>query len=274
MVEAMRHALVGWSEVVCARCGVEFRTKDVERGMCPPCEEAEKAATRLEREARQVLETCESWVPAWCLHAGMAPREATAEWEKVPASVRRAMTRAEGIDAMLRGERPRGGFGLVGATGTGKTFALAALLKRHAVARWKMRAPVMGLACKKQFARWVRWPEVAAEFRFMATREKGHDAVGGMVDEWSGIDMLVLDDIGAERVRGDYASDWTTSLLDVVVDRRYNLMQPTWWTTNLSPEEFVGRYGSRLWSRLTGSNPAVLVANGPDLRVQSEGSRG
>jgi len=85
--------------------------------------------------------------------------------------------------------------------------------------------------------------------------------------------VLVLDDLGAERAKGDYSEEWTSSLLDLVIDRRYNEMRATWWTANLGAEEFAARYGTRLWSRLTGANPAVMVPSGPDLRVVPEKGR-
>jgi DNA replication protein DnaC len=172
-----------------------------------------------------------------------------------------------GVREMVAGVTPERGFGLMGATGTGKTFALAAVLKRMAVARWKRLAAVEGLRAKKQFARWVRWPEVVAEFRMSAAREGGQDAVAEMVDAWSEVEVLVVDDLGAERAKSEYSEEWTSSLLDLVIDRRYNDMRPTWWTANLAPEEFGARYGTRMWSRLAGQNPAVLVPSGPDLRV-------
>jgi DNA replication protein DnaC len=77
----------------------------------------------------------------------------------------------------------------------------------------------------------------------------------------------VIDDLGAERFVGaSYAEDWAASQLDLLVDGRYNDMRPTWYTTNLSPKEFLERYGPRLFSRLTAENPMLRVPTIPDMR--------
>lgn len=263
----------GWERRECVTCACPFYAMGVDVTECPPCVEQRTTRERLEREALQVVQKSEAWIPAWCEHVGMTKREASATVEAMPAALRRMLHDPRlGVSVMVTGVTPERGFGLMGATGTGKTFALAALLKVMAQNRWLRLAPTHGLMAKKQFARWVRWPEVVAQFRMAAMRDGGHDAVERMVDEWSEVEVLVVDDLGAERVKASYSEEWTSSLLDLVVDRRYNEMRPTWWTANLTPEEFGQRYGSRLWSRLTGQNPAMVVPSVPDLRVV-EGSK-
>jgi hypothetical protein len=272
VAKAVDRYLGEWVKVKCgsAACGIEFMAlRERNRGFCPPCEEALALAERHKAEAKLVAKHCRSWVEPWCAHVGMTTREASAELSKVPPALERLL-RSPGLEvgsSMLKGVTPANGFGFYGPTGTGKTLALAAVLKRMALERWLRLAPTQGLASKRQFARWVRWPEVVAEFRLTATQDGAQQETAALVECWSEVEVLVLDDLGAERARDDYASDWTTSLLDLVVDRRYNELRPTWWTTNLNLAEFVQRYGTRLFSRLTGQNPAFEVPAGPDLRV-------
>lgn len=257
----------------CVTCGEGVMVRaDVEAIECGRCERERVERENIARQADAVLAAAESWLPSWCDHAGLARREATATLEGVPQPVKVLLGDPRlHVKAMTAGEVPATGFGLIGPTGTGKTFALAAIVQRLAVNRWRRLAPVHGLKVKRQFLRWVRWPEVVAEFRLRAMNDKTHEKVADLVDLWATTEALVLDDLGAERLRSDYSEDWTASLLDVVVDRRHNAMLPTWWTSNLEPDELVARYGTRLWSRLTGPNPAVRVAGGADLRLVRKG---
>lgn len=269
MTKAVEAVVAKWRHVDCGACGQSFATSlDPAPEHCPPCAEHARELARLEAEATRVIQNAERWVERWALRTGMSAREVTAEVVGVPASLARMLRDPRlSVVAMVNGVTPERGFGLVGATGTGKTFALAAILKSMAASRWKRLAAVEGMRATKQFARWVRWPEVVAEFRFRSMRDGGMAEVERTVAEWADVEVLVVDDLGAERARGDYSEDWTSSLLDLVVDRRYNAMRPTWWTANLAPEEMVQRYGTRLWSRLTGQNPALVVPTVPDLRV-------
>lgn len=259
--------------VTCPTCGEGVMVRgQVTTGECSRCERDRVERESLAVQAEAVLAAAESWLPAWCDHAGLARREATARLELVPAGVKSALGDPRlHVKSMTAGEVPASGFGLIGTTGTGKTFALAALVQKMALERWRRLAPAHGLKVKRQFLRWVRWPEVVAEFRLRAMNDKTHEKVADLVDLWSTTEALVLDDLGAERMRSDYSEDWTASLLDVVLDRRHNAMLPTWWTSNLEPDELVARYGSRLWSRLTGPNPAVRIAGGTDLRLVRKG---
>lgn len=50
-------------------------------------------------------------------------------------------------------------------------------------------------------------------------------------------DLLVLDDIGAEKV-----TDWTLDILFRIIDGRYRAKKPTLFTTNFSPTELLHRF--------------------------------
>jgi DNA replication protein DnaC len=50
-------------------------------------------------------------------------------------------------------------------------------------------------------------------------------------------DLLVLDDIGAEKV-----TDWTLDVLFRIIDGRYRAKKPTLFTTNFSPTELLHRF--------------------------------
>lgn len=83
----------------------------------------------------------------------------------------------------------------------------------------------------------------------------------GLLDELSFVDVLVLDDLGAEK-----ASEWTTEQLYAVVNRRWMECLPTIATSNLPIKEFRGAVGGRVFSRLLGDSVLVSMS-GDDRRL-------
>ena len=58
-----------------------------------------------------------------------------------------------------------------------------------------------------------------------------------IMDALQHCDLLVLDDLGAEKV-----SDWTLDVLFRIIDGRYRQKKPTMFTTNFSPTELLYRF--------------------------------
>lgn len=206
-------------------------------------------------------------VDRWLRSRGVSEREITAEGSRVDTRVIDALhkTVPETLRLMAAGEIPRSGFGLGGEAGRGKTFAMVALIRRFVAARWPAFAHTPGAG---RWLEWRRWPEFAAEMRTTATMEGGYAAAEHDAGRLSRAPALVLDDLGAERMRGDgYEGDWIATMLDLLIDRRYNAMKPTWYTTNLTVRELRERYGARMYSRLCSENRLVWIPSGPDLRV-------
>lgn len=81
----------------------------------------------------------------------------------------------------------------------------------------------------------------------------------GALEEACEVDVLVLDDLGAER-----PTDWTAERLHAVVADRYDECRPTIVTSNLSGET-IGQAHPRIWSRLYDSALAAEIA-GADRR--------
>jgi DNA replication protein DnaC len=81
-------------------------------------------------------------------------------------------------------------------------------------------------------------------------------------------DILFLDDLGSERIKGSYVEDFAASQLDVVVDERYRREAPIFYTTNLDMGGLIEFYGARLVSRLCGDNPLVVVTGLKDQRFK------
>lgn len=74
------------------------------------------------------------------------------------------------------------------------------------------------------------------------------------------VDVLILDDLGAEKV-----SEWTRERLDAIVDVRWSEHRRTVVTTNLEPTELSRTLTGRVWSRITDEAVAVRVS-GEDRR--------
>lgn len=75
------------------------------------------------------------------------------------------------------------------------------------------------------------------------------------------VDLLVIDDLGAEK-----ASDWTAEQLGIVVDERYRECRPTIVTSNLSPAHLQAVVGERAWSRLYEDALRHTIAGGDRRR--------
>lgn len=267
--EALRLLTMNWVVGKCPQCGRDtMRLEGAEPGLCAGCREATVAGERVASEYARLMQNMEPWLTAWLLKAGLSRRELTATVAGIPAPVRRAIGHpALGVQRMLQGECPEHGFGLSGTAGTGKTFALAAAFRDMAAARWRLWGPTEGLRATRRWLCWLHWPEATNRMRVEATKDGGLERVENWVARWADVECLMLDDMGAERMRTEYGEDWATAQLDLLVDSRYNNLRPTWWTTNLHPDEFMERYGARLFSRLCGANALVRVPDSADMRM-------
>lgn len=158
------------------------------------------------------------------------------------------------------GEDGRGVFAY-GSVGTGKSWAMSALLKRLWMAYFRRHGRAPSLL-------WLNAATVFADLRAqMGQKHKGPDPLAAARAAW----VLVLDDLGAER-----PSAWTAEHLYVLLNERYERMRPTLVTSNYDLGQLVGRLtptddegstrGEQLVSRLAGMTLQVPFT-GPDRRV-------
>jgi DNA replication protein DnaC len=92
-----------------------------------------------------------------------------------------------------------------------------------------------------------------------------------MLDKVTGVDMLVLDELGRERV-----TEWRDEILHLIVNARYSHRRATIFTTNFdigddpqSPDGLQARVGFRIYSRLHEMCEFVHV-DGADYRERPE----
>jgi len=112
-------------------------------------------------------------------------------------------------------------------------------------------------------------PQTNVSYRFLPTSELmlelkasfSRDGEKGVLDHHRKPTVLVLDDIGAEKV-----SDWSRQMFYTLIDRRYRDMSITIITSNLSLAKISELIDDRISSRIP-EMCEVVHLTGPDKRV-------
>jgi DNA replication protein DnaC len=124
------------------------------------------------------------------------------------------------------------GLWLFGDTGTGKTtlamlVSKAALETGHSVAIYSL-------------------PKLLARIRRTYDAEPGGDSYAAFFERLTAVDLLHIDDFGAEK-----RSDWVLEQLYSLVNERYEDERSIMLTTNLTVDKLEDQIGDRTVSRLT-----------------------
>ncbi len=148
-------------------------------------------------------------------------------------------------------ERIDGGRGLwiQGSTGTGKT-TLAMLVSKAALDAGRTAA-IYSL------------PRLLARIRRTFDAEAGEDSYFTFFNRLVSVDLLHLDDLGAES-----RTEWVLEQLYAIIDRRYSDERSILVTTNLSESQLSEQLGERITSRLVEMCGDPLELTGADHRVQ------
>ena len=166
-------------------------------------------------------------------------RYKNAEYESVPEQIR-ALCKSMG--------ESRKGIYLHGSVGTGKTHFAYAIKKHH-------DKPETG-----RFAMLWNMTELLHDMRkdFDAPYgEKMRPEESIMAHKW----LVIIDDVGAEKI-----SDWVAETFYLIVNRRYEDMLPTIFTSNLNPQALADRIGDRTVSRIVEMCDVVEIS-GTDRRI-------
>jgi len=102
----------------------------------------------------------------------------------------------------------------------------------------------------------------AAELFLQLKQSFDGEGEKAVLDRYSLPQLLVIDDIGAEKV-----SDWSRQVFYTLIDRRYRNMQLTIITSNLSLSDFAARFDDRIVSRLCEMGE-VITLKGKDRRLK------
>ena len=156
--------------------------------------------------------------------------------------VRQARRFTRDIDRNLDEGR---GIWFVGAVGTGKT-TLAMLVSKAAIEAGRTVA-IYSL------------PRLLGLLRESMSSEAG---LQRLVDDLSGVDLLHLDDLGAER-----ATEWVLEQLYAIVNARYEEQRSLVITTNLDPDALAEQLGPRIVSRIWEMCGDPVLMEGADRRA-------
>ena len=150
------------------------------------------------------------------------------------------------------------GAGMVGATGSGKSFAMvrhlaekaqkimAAAVTRPNAGLWPSPGPV-----------WASWVQKAGELN-RAKAAGDYEAVEAFVERAKATRWLYLDDLGRESLSG--SCDYALGILQEIIDFRYANMRPVFWTTNLEVFQLGEFYRDQaLVERMVEAWPPVKV---------------
>ena len=125
---------------------------------------------------------------------------------------------------------------LIGPTGIGKTHIAIAMLR--------------GITYKGFHGIYYNTSKLLSTLRASYHRNATHSEEG-VLEQVSEAELLILDDLGAERF-----TDWMNDMMHLVIDDRYNKRLPTVVTTNYpdteidDPDSLRLRVGNRIHSRL------------------------
>lgn len=132
---------------------------------------------------------------------------------------------------------------IMGITGSGKTHLAIAIYRDRD---------------SQREAKFITIPDLLLKIRG-TFRDDSVQSEEGIVIEYTGYPLLVLDDLGAEKT-----SEYSIATLYLILDRRIRHEKQTIITTNLSLQEIEDTLGARIASRIAGMRNIKL--NMPDFR--------
>lgn len=140
-------------------------------------------------------------------------------------------------------EYNEGGLVLHGKTGTGKTHLAVAILRRMLENK---EDELLKTSYDPPPIFFKSVPDILLALR-ESFKNKDGDTEGDIVDFYSEIPVLALDDLGSEKT-----TEFTITSLYVIIDRRDRNLLQTIITTNLTLKEIEDKLGARIASRLAG----------------------
>ncbi|MFW6256197.1 MAG: ATP-binding protein, partial [Candidatus Sumerlaeota bacterium] len=134
------------------------------------------------------------------------------------------------VDMFCKNEDFQKGLILQGAVGCGKTHLAVAILET--------------IIDRGYSGLYYNMPDLLMDIR--RTYDDNSDlSEAELLADLVGPDLLVLDDLGAEKTAG-----WVNDRLYLIVNRRYEECKPILVTTNLAMDELIDKLGERTVSRL------------------------
>ena len=214
---------------------------------CPDCyekEEREKELIEIETFKSSISERIEVYLRK----RGVPKRFLKARISDFPTSWQKLRESIEGIF-------------LTGCRGVGKTHLAAALMREMILQPRPVNQSRPYKVDIQRMPLFISVPELLLEIR--DTFQSDGISEKAVIDKYSMVDLLILDDLGVEK-----ASDWVLQTLYTIMDRRYREELRTVITSNLGIEEIQEKLDDRIASRIVGMC-RVCILKGKDRRVQT-----
>lgn len=199
--------------------------------------EAEADRYALEDARERGMRACAKHIPARYQDATVQVPE-LADWVRALIEVVRAEGRT--IPRIVTGPSVL----LVGATGTGKTFAAYGAIRALSVS---------GAGCA--------WQAMTAADLYARLRPRHRVDSEEEFDLVARAGLLMVDDLGAAK-----QTEWTEEVNYRLINYRYEHNKPTLITSNVPPAQLADRLGERVASRLE-EMAQRIVLRGPDRRL-------
>lgn len=181
-------------------------------------------------------------------------------------SPRHLNARLDDFDFKVNLETENGAF-ITGPVGTGKTHLISAIAKEY-VFRYAKHSDGSNdnfnpdaIGSEPKLPIFITLPEFLFELK-QSYDNKTTDTEDYLLKKYSSCDVLLLDDLGAEK-----SSEWSIQILFLLIDRRYSQMKKTFISSNLSLKEISEQLDDRIASRIN-QMCDVLKLTGKDKRVQ------
>ena len=218
----------------CAKCREEAQKRGEEKQREYLRQEEENKRAAKEKEKTERLEHPERWLKDY----GVPVKYLQASFDTFQGgeSVKKACQ-----------SFPEKNVVLIGKTGCGKTHLAVS----------KLREMVVNDTVPKR-ALFITAPTLLMKIRD-SFRDNTSDSEISLVEYYSGVPCMILDDLGADR-----ATDWAIETLYLIIDGRDSNLKPTFITTNLSITEIEQHYGARIASRIAGMS--IIKIDLPDYR--------
>ena len=117
-----------------------------------------------------------------------------------------------------------------GRIGSGKTIKAIYLMLNEASNCFVNRQP--------HHVKFISAPELLLEFKNTYNKTEGEITENELVEYYSTFPLLVLDDIGVEKITG-----WSFQLLYIIINRRYENLKKTIFTSNFNLTELAEKLG-------------------------------
>ena len=151
---------------------------------------------------------------------------------------------------------------LTGSRGVGKTHLAVALMREAMLAAGPVKYLDTYKIDLRKLPLFVSVPELLLEIR--DTYNDNGASEKEIIDRYSWVDVLVLDDLGVEKQK---PSEWALRTLYIIIDRRYREDLRTIITSNLGIDEVEEKLDDRIASRIAGMCK-VRIMQGRDRRIR------